>query len=142
MPSTTPDLSTVTAGRSSGRPGGAAGRSAAAPAFGSDGAGRLLRRCGGTSTDLGASLGLPRSPLGQASSKLAAGASPAFAGGTAGGCVRALPIAGSEAAAAGWRSLRTVEVNRRFRFGLWGGGGAAPAGAGSGDTKGAAEGST
>src|SRR6478752_403771 len=138
MPSTTPDFSTVTAG---GSPVGAGGGAAAVPVFDSAGVAdrRLERRCGGISPPLA------RSGLGQVFSKFAAGISPASGtGGAAGGCAGS-PDGGSRS-----RSLRRLEENRRFRFGLGGGegsGGASgrPRGSscqGGGATGDAVEGST
>src|SRR6185437_10707542 len=113
MPSTTPDLRTVTAGCSTG---GGGGVPAPALAMG-DVVDNLLARPGGDT-----SLPLARSGLGQASSKFAGGVwPPSEADGGEGSAGRA---------SARSRSLRTLDWKRRLRFGLAGGGGVARAGSG------------
>src|SRR5260221_8418983 len=110
MPSTTPDLSTVTAGCSAFR--------AAAPLDSKVEGVRGTRRCGGTSPGFG------RSAFGQASSNDAGGGSAGSGGGAAGGLGRRSADKrsggnGSEVrACARSRSLRDVEENSRLRFGL------------------------
>src|ERR1700746_4215636 len=104
MPSTTPDLSTVTAGGFSAR--GGAGVRSTGEGAGSEGAARPARRGGGTS------LARARSAFGQASSKLPGGTSPAS--GMGGG----LRPSGAAASAARARYLRMLDQNMRFRFGF------------------------
>src|SRR6185437_7657121 len=114
MPSTTPDLRTVTAGCSTG---GRGGVPAAALAAG-DVVDNLVARPRGDT-----SLPRERSGLGQASSKFAGVSPPSEAGGGEGS-----PGRGSARS----RSLRTLDWKRRLRFGL--GGGEARAVSGAGET--------
>src|SRR3984893_7088027 len=123
MPSTTPDLSTVTAGGSSLPAAGGSRAGAAAPALASvnvDGP-RPPRR-GGEST------ARARSDLGQASSKLAGGTSPdsAAGGGAAGTGADGSPVRASARS----RSFRDDEENNRLRRGLRAGAGSGAAAGG------------
>ena len=123
MPSTTPDFSTVTAGVSSVRAGGAVGRA--------DSRGCPRRRRGARRG--ATSPGRRRSVFGQASSNDAGGGSAGSGGGTAGGLGRRSADSRSGGngslvrACARSRSFRDVEENSRLRFGLTAG--AASAGA-------------
>src|ERR1700737_435836 len=128
MPSTTPDLSTVTGGCSSRGAGGWSEAAAPSASLKVEGA-RALRRGGNA-----ASAGFARSNFGQASSNVAGGASAGSAGGGAGGGGRSSGdnISGVKGSAVrAWarsRSFRDVEENSRLRrFGA----GAASAGAGA-----------
>src|ERR1700687_3905005 len=117
MPSTTPDLRTVTGGCSSFRAGGGE-RSvpvAATPASVNVDGARAGRRCGGTSAVLA------RSDFGHASSNDAGGASlgSGAGSGAAGGAGRRSGADGSAVrASARSRSFRDDEENKRLRRGL------------------------
>src|ERR1700694_1977018 len=129
MPSTTPDLRTVTGGCSSFRAGGGE-RSvpvAAAPASVNVDGARAGRRCGGTSAVLA------RSDFGHASSNDAGGASlgSGAGSGAAGGAGRRSGADGSAVrASARSRSFRDDEENKRLRRGLTAGADSTGSGAG------------
>src|SRR5712671_2099114 len=126
MPSTTPDLRTVTGGGSSLRAAGGWLSGAAVSALASvkvDGVRPLRRGSGGASGDL------ERSDFGQASSNVTGGASPGSGGGGAASGRSSTEGSGVRAWARS-RSLRDDEENSRLRRGLTTG----AASAGSGGT--------
>src|SRR5829696_739826 len=111
MPSTTPDFSTVTSGRSS----GCAGPPLASASVGGM---RLLRRCAAISA------GLARSGFGQASSNDGGGGSAGSSSGPIGDMERRScddRFGGSGSPERDWarsRSFRDVEENSKLRFGF------------------------
>src|ERR1700722_6043777 len=127
MPSTTPDLSTVTCGASSLRAAGGWPSAPVAPAASVNVVGvRGLRRGGGR----GASVALARSGFGQASSNVAGGGSGGTGGGGASAAGPTLRTEGSIVRAeARSRSLREEEENNRLRRGLTAGSASACSGA-------------